>query len=332
MGLRVPVLTFLLFALSTGPSTAQDEGPNYFTHGPILGRLSAHGIGVWARTAKSGSFFVRYGSSQGKLDQRSKVVSTALAHDNTGWVHIKGLDADTKYYYELALPDNPGRLGRKGSFRTLPDSAEYLDRALNPKGLFNFSFEFACGNNQNPGAQHRAPRCRPSPPCSGEDRGPDIDFAILNGDWLYESQREYKPVPMAGPGRLPRSTDTAAGRPRCPHDRRRLGELQALTTRQAENLGALASRGADPSSPTDDHEMLNDIWGAGSPGLRDRRAVFRDIGARAWYDYLGLEQPDRLQAAASTSARRPATESRERRPDRGSDEADFTKLDLNRRR
>ena len=33
----------------------------------------------------------------------------------------------------------------------------------------------------------------------------------------------------------------------------------------------------------DDHEILNDVWGAGSPGLRDRRAVFRDIGVRAWY-------------------------------------------------
>jgi len=41
----------------------------------------------------------------------------------------------------------------------------------------------------------------------------------------------------------------------------------------------------------DDHEILNDIWGAGSPGLRDRRAVFRDIGVRAWYDYLGWSNP-----------------------------------------
>jgi hypothetical protein len=36
---------------------------------------------------------------------------------------------------------------------------------------------------------------------------------------------------------------------------------------------------------------LNDIWGAGSPGLRDRRAVFRDIGVQAWRDYLGWSNP-----------------------------------------
>src|SRR5690606_16411448 len=41
----------------------------------------------------------------------------------------------------------------------------------------------------------------------------------------------------------------------------------------------------------DDHEILNDVWGTGSAGLRDRRAVFRDIGVRAWDDYLGWSNP-----------------------------------------
>ena len=41
----------------------------------------------------------------------------------------------------------------------------------------------------------------------------------------------------------------------------------------------------------DDHEILNDVWGAGSTGLRDRRAIFRDIGVEAWYDYLGWSNP-----------------------------------------
>ena len=42
----------------------------------------------------------------------------------------------------------------------------------------------------------------------------------------------------------------------------------------------------------DDHEILNDIWGAGETGLRDRRAVFRDIGVRGWDDYLGWANHD----------------------------------------
>ena len=41
----------------------------------------------------------------------------------------------------------------------------------------------------------------------------------------------------------------------------------------------------------DDHELVNDIWGAGSTGRRNRRAVFRDIGTRAWLDYLGWANP-----------------------------------------
>ena len=43
--------------------------------------------------------------------------------------------------------------------------------------------------------------------------------------------------------------------------------------------------------------------GAGSPGLRDRRAVFRDIGTQAWYDYLGWSNPVGVSSRASSSAR-----------------------------
>lgn len=41
----------------------------------------------------------------------------------------------------------------------------------------------------------------------------------------------------------------------------------------------------------DDHEILNDVYGCGTAGLQDRRAVFRDIGVQAWYDYIGWSNP-----------------------------------------
>ena len=41
----------------------------------------------------------------------------------------------------------------------------------------------------------------------------------------------------------------------------------------------------------DDHELVNDIWGAGEAGKRHRRTVFRDIGTYAWHDYLGWANP-----------------------------------------
>jgi hypothetical protein len=45
----------------------------------------------------------------------------------------------------------------------------------------------------------------------------------------------------------------------------------------------------------DDHELVNDIWGAATAGRRDRRAVFRDIGTHAFYNYLGWANPTEYQ-------------------------------------
>lgn len=71
------------------------------THGPILGRLSSSGIGVWARTKQPGEFHVRYGTTPESLEQTSGVAQTNLDRDNTGWVHITGLEPYTTYYYEV---------------------------------------------------------------------------------------------------------------------------------------------------------------------------------------------------------------------------------------
>jgi len=125
----------------TGHCHAEDL--NHFTHGPILGRLSDHGVGIWARTYREGSFEVRYGSSLNTLTQRTPPIPTDVTNDNTGWILLTGLDANTKYHYELFITGSDSPSGRRGSFRTLPNSAELVDTELNPRGLFNFSFEYA---------------------------------------------------------------------------------------------------------------------------------------------------------------------------------------------
>jgi alkaline phosphatase D len=261
---------------------------NYITHGPILGRLSHNGIGIWARTAQSDEFYVIYGTSPQVLDQRSDPVKTELAHDNTAWIHITGLQSDTRYYYELKLASQPvsNLTGKYGSFKTLPDQEILKDEEYNPDGLFNFRFEFACGNNQNLG-QGLGPGLPAFATMIRELAG-KIDFAILNGDWLYEHSREYtswqwqSQVYQVG-AELPKDISIAPS-------------LVGVW----ENYKVFLDRGKNlsewhrqvPSFFTyDDHEILNDVWGAGSPGLRDRRAVFRDIGVRAWYDYLGWSNP-----------------------------------------
>ena len=261
---RVLICLFALFAATVGYAA---EFP-HFTHGPILGRLSETGVGVWARTGQSGEFRVQYGTAADRLDQRSKTVTTKLENDNTGWVHITGLKPNTKYFYALEIPGAATSTSRRGSFRTLPDSKDFVDPKLNPKGLFNFSFEFACGNNQNPGQSFG-----PSTPtfATMTDRiADDINFAILNGDWLYETRRTYKVSQWLAQVNRP-AEDT-------PHAVKVAPALVGVWQNYKHFLEQSKSLNEwHRVTPTfftyDDHEILNDVWGAGSPGLRDRRAA-----------------------------------------------------------
>ena len=256
------------------------------THGPILGRLSSSGIGVWARTKQAGEFRVRYGTAPGDLRGVSDVARTMLGRDNTGWVHITGLDQNTTYYYEV-IGETGGRSADelRGDFRTLPDAETRRHPTLNPDGLFNFRFEYACGNQQ------RVDPTTPTFRTMLERIEDSIDFAILDGDWMYEEMRDYRPgqwieqvgrEQTAAP-RTPRIVDltpTIVG----------VWENYKLYLRRGKNLAAW-HREVPSFFMFDDHEMLNDVNGTGTPGLRSRRAVFRDIGIEAWYHYLGWSNP-----------------------------------------
>ena len=73
-------LLLLIAACIAAPSLtavclAEQELP-HITTGPILGRLSADGIGVWARTSRAASFQVRYGLSEDEMDQITDPVPT----------------------------------------------------------------------------------------------------------------------------------------------------------------------------------------------------------------------------------------------------------------
>ena len=254
------------------------------SHGPILGRVSSDGIGIWARTNRSGRFRVRYGTEANKLDRASPSVSTEVEHDNTGWIHITGLNPGTRYHYQVVAGE--AKEGPGGTFRTLPTAEKYRDPELNPRGLFNFDFEFACGNNQD--IAHGIGPSLPTFATMNRRIADEIDFAILNGDWMYEELREYPPEKWfaqvgVAKGQAPpvvKHAPTIVG----------VWENYKLYLSRGKNLADWHRR--VPSFFTfDDHEILNDVWGAGTPGLRDRRAVFRDIGVQAWYDYLGWSNP-----------------------------------------
>ena len=255
------------------------------THGPILGRLGAHQIAVWARTAQPATFRVRYGLQANQLQQLSPPVTTQLEKDNTGWVFLRGLKANTKYYYRVEGLNQDGgpTPAMVGSFLTLPDPEDVHHPEYNPQGLFNFSFEFACGNSQT-GVGPELPAFR-----TMLDKLKDrIFFAIQNGDWLYEDRRDYSTQQWL--------RQVQRGQQEMPRVVRYAPSIVGVW----ENYKVYLERGKNlatwhrmmPSFFTfDDHEILDDVYGAGSAGRRHRRTVFRDIGVQAWYDYLGWSNP-----------------------------------------
>jgi len=274
----IRLLLCLLLAAALAPAAE-------ISHGPMLGRLTSDGVAVWARTARAGEFRVRYGTNPTDLSEVSVSVRTLSDDDNTGWVHITGLEPATMYYYQVeGEPGDrqPDELG--GSFRTLPDRETHRHATLNPQGLFNFSFEYACGNQQqvDPGLPTFRTMLQKI-----EDK---IDFAILDGDWLYEENRDYpaaswlSQVGLARPPRIVDLAPTIVG----------VWENYKTYLSRGRNL-ARWHREVPNFFMFDDHEILNDINGAGTPGRVNRRASFRDIGLTAWEDYLGWANPNQWE-------------------------------------
>ncbi len=311
-------LSLLLVASSFG---SREKNKIEVTNGPILGRLSHNGIGVWVRTSQPVKFRVSC-KAKSSGEENSAIGETYLEHDNTGWTHITGLIPNTEYAYEIEIPDSEYRI-EGGTFITLPHADQFRDPEYNPRGLFNFRFEFGCGNSQNPQAS-----IGPSLPAFKtmfEHLRGKIHFQMMNGDWLYEELRETPVEKWLTDNKLDRA------------DIPRVVQIAPSIVGVWENYKLYLSRGKNlirwhrniPAFFTfDDHEILNDVYGAGSPGLRNRRATFRDIGVQAWRDYLGWSNPpldtnpqDILFGQATLSAGRNIL---------FDSFADFTKLDLER--
>ncbi|MBI3463772.1 MAG: alkaline phosphatase D family protein [Planctomycetes bacterium] len=281
--------TTLLFFSSCFALISAAAADSTITHGPMLGGLTETSVRVWGRSAAPGAFRVRYGLAADKLETISERVETSLAHDNTGWIELKGLKPDTRYYYELTgadAPDGAAAPERSGTFRTLPLSQDFRDAKLNPRGLFNFRFEYGSCANQNPdqGAGYGLPLYK-----TMNDRIQDqVYFTIHNGDWLYEEVRTYTPGEWlrqvgATAEQMPpvvSAAPTLVG----------VWENYKLYLDRGKNLAAW-HRNVPAFFTCDDHEILNDVWGTATAGLRDRRAVFRDIGMQAWHDYLAWANP-----------------------------------------
>ncbi|MEM7385146.1 MAG: metallophosphoesterase family protein, partial [Verrucomicrobiota bacterium] len=273
--------TIILLALTLTLPAWAERDPIRLTHGPMLGHVTSNSVRVWARTSDEGAFAVNYGPAPSDLSFKT-AGETDLSSDNTGSVMLSKLQPDTHYHYQIEVNGRPH--GLPGSFRTLPSSEETRHPEHNPEGLFNFRFEVGSCANQNP--LHGIGHSLPTYTNLNRDWADKVHFHIMNGDWLYEELREYPPEAwrlLQGIEKLPRTVD-----------------VMPTIVGVWENYKLYLSRGVElakwhrnvPSYFTfDDHELVNDIWGAGTEGKRHRRTVFRDIGTRAWYDYLGWANP-----------------------------------------
>ena len=275
---------FALAVLTLCHYVAAERDPVRLTHGPMLGHVTSDTVRVWARTSDPGSFEVRLSSVKGAVESIRFSGRTELASDNTGVVVAEGLRPDTAYRYQVWVNERPH--GEPGTFRTLPDRESVKNEVYNPEGLFNFRFQIGSCANQNPlhGLGHSSPTYRHL----NKDWAGRVNFHIMNGDWLYEELREYpaeawRLVQGVEDSRVPRIIETmpsVVG----------VWENYKLYLSRAHELAAW-HRHVPSYFTFDDHELVNDIWGAGTAGKRHRRTVFRDIGTAAWYHYLGWANP-----------------------------------------
>ena len=278
---------FLLIALVLplewgSPAVSYDRDPIRLTHGPMLGNPTAHSMTVWGRTSDAGKFQVKFGLASDKLTETSAFAMTRIEDDCTGTVELTGLKADTRYHYQVWVNERPH--GLPGSFRTLPSANESRNAEHNPKGLFNFRFEIGSCANQNPlhGIGHRSPTYENL----NRDWADKVHFHIMNGDWLYEELREF-PVEawrlIQGLESVPRNVKVMPTL---------VGVWENYKLYLSRNSALAQWHRNVPSYFTfDDHELVNDIWGAATAGKRHRRTVFRDIGTYAWFNYLGWANP-----------------------------------------
>ena len=256
---KTPILslacaTLFLHPLSTLLAQDGEATDVRVTHGPLLGRPGPDTMSLWVRTEKPGEVKVFYGTEKGHWDHQASLVTTDLAKDRTGIITLDKLNSNTRYYYRIA--DHQ----LDGSFRTLPKAADFRNPEGNPKGLFNFKFEFACGNNQNGNGNSAGPTVPVFDTLNAKVRD-EVHFAILNGDWLYEQRRDYPPESwlhqvgldsMEEAPRVVRKAPSIVG----------VWENYKVFLERGKNLSEW-HRHVPSFYTADDHELLNDIYGAG---------------------------------------------------------------------
>lgn len=235
------------------------------SHGPLLGRVTDTSIRVWVRTRKPTEFEVLYDTKLPLKENSRAVKGIATAEmDQTGFVDLTNLAPNQRYFYAIringALSDLRSEISDPWpSFRTMPDKSTFVDSAYNPRGLFNVTFAIGHCASQDPDVSGGMYTSTPAYDMIRRNHLNEAMFAIVNGDVIYEEMRD--------------------------------GTLEGVR----DNYKLYFSRGRSfarlfRTMPTlftfDDHDVGWDIHGCGQVGLREGRHLIRDIGLRAYEEYL----------------------------------------------
>ncbi len=242
------------------------------THGPILGRPDAHSMRVWIRTSEPGPFQVVY-CEQPNLGANPAAVdgSTSSDQDNTGYVDLINLQANTRYYYGIRFDENIADTRLEfdrpwPSFVTLPHASSQADKQSNPNGLFNFTFSIgACQRQRSPKNTFGIYANPPSFLNLWKRHGNEIAFHVVNGDYTYEELLD----------------GTRAG----------YENNYKLYLSRGRNVANLL-RYVPMMAMYDDHEVNSNTDGAGEPGLGDGDYLVRDAGLQVWNYYAEWANSD----------------------------------------
>ncbi len=168
------------------------------THGPMLGRPGAKSMRVWVRTAMPTKFRIVYAMHPPLTAQSPGVkASTRAERDNVGVVDLTDLKPNTRYYYAVVidgqLPDIRMDFDEPWpSFKTLPDARSHKDEKFNPHGRFNITFAFGACASQQPKASGGQWGSAASFHHLHRRHGEEIQFFVMNGDYIYEELRDGK--------------------------------------------------------------------------------------------------------------------------------------------
>lgn len=272
-----PTLIFLILATSTSlcaqdmrwPDPVANDVLPYATaglsHGPLLGGITDTSVKVWLRTRTATEFEVLYGEHLPLSSNSEKVAGkTSEANDNTASVVLRGLEPNTQYYYAIRITGTLADLRSDilspwPSFKTLPNKRSFVDPQNNPDGLFNVTFAIGHCASQDPDRSGGMYTSTPAFNMLRMRHADEAMFAIVNGDVIYEERRD--------------------------------GTLDGIR----DNYKLYFSRGHSFASlfrhtpalfTFDDHDVGWDIHGCGQIGLGEGRHLIRDLGLRAYEEYL----------------------------------------------